>query len=143
MFFVYDACNFNEFDTEAEAKQAAEAALAEYRSEATDGWHDDAMNVYWGRLSERVSIVSDQPAESGAPFDTLQERELVAVAHPVGHVGYEDVVNIVREYSATMLVGLFAEVIRLCIAKGVFRYGGMARFVARIQAQVPPCPSVQ
>lgn len=53
------------------------------------------------------------------------------------YISYEDVVATIRNYPSSMLAGLFFEVTRLSIEKGVFREpGGIERSVERMKSNI-------
>lgn len=51
MWFCVDSCGTVEtFQTEAEAKRAAEDALQSERADAIDGWSDEVEHIMWGKV---------------------------------------------------------------------------------------------
>lgn len=64
-FFGYDpGCGFELFETEEQAKQYAEDAIAEYRGESCDGWSEEVDQVCWGKLSQYTVMCDKQPSSN-------------------------------------------------------------------------------
>lgn len=63
-YFGYDPeCGFELFETEEQAKQYAEDAIAEYRGEACDGWNEQVDQVCWGVLSQYTVMCDKRPID--------------------------------------------------------------------------------
>jgi hypothetical protein len=64
-FFGYDPeCGFELFETEEQAKQYAEDAIAEYRGESCDGWSEEVDQVCWGKLSQHTVMCNKKPSSN-------------------------------------------------------------------------------
>ncbi len=81
MYFSFDGEEFEIHNTEQEARDCAEDAIANYRDEAMDGWADESMHVCWGKVTQFVKVTEERRVEAGdcvtAGIDTWQKRELV------------------------------------------------------------------
>jgi hypothetical protein len=54
-FFTYDANEgYETYETEEEARQAANKMLDEYAENAHEGWADEPDQVMWGEIKQRV-----------------------------------------------------------------------------------------
>lgn len=67
------------YESEAEARKAAEDLLAEFREAAhSDGWPEAISDLEWGELLPKQTVrVSTLPCEPGGEFDEWWNCELV------------------------------------------------------------------
>ena len=86
MWFCVDSCNnIQVFDTEEQAKKAAECALQAERDDCGDtGWSEDVTNIMWGKIYGRCELEFERPRtddDTGVPstFDTVCDYHLVRV----------------------------------------------------------------
>lgn len=65
-FFMYDPeSGFETYETEQQAKDAAEDAISWYRGESIDGWPDEVAQVCWGEIKQESQQVGLRPREEG------------------------------------------------------------------------------
>jgi hypothetical protein len=62
-------------DTEEAARSAAQEAFGFCEDESVDGWSEEVSQICWGKLSQRVVLVSSTPDTSGR-FDSIDKYEL-------------------------------------------------------------------
>lgn len=81
LWFSYDHCNGIAFhDTEAEAKARAENYLQQEKDSVPDsGWSPMAVDICWGKVSQKVEMIEDRLAteeeQDMYEFETIQEYE--------------------------------------------------------------------
>lgn len=84
-WYSYDPdCGYEEHDTEAEARAAAEQALEYRRDVAGEGWAEDTDQIVWGRVMGRAMPTTththgpDCRTEDGCPEGHSLEFDYIA-----------------------------------------------------------------
>ena len=79
MWFAIDSCgDIHEFETPAEAKQAALKFLDDERDEAGDGWSEDIWQIRWGRIHGQCIQTSKKEIEPGSVHGVSPHIQVLA-----------------------------------------------------------------
>jgi hypothetical protein len=89
-YFSYDPYDdFEFYDTEEEAKAAAQRVLDGEREEAYEGWSEDVDKIFWGEIRQHVVETMNRPrtdADHGdSEFDTVVDYGLVDIGGDNGN----------------------------------------------------------
>lgn len=68
MWFVYDGETFETYNTEAEAKAAADEAMQSWEDAAGDGWPEESVNVLYGQVTHSVRVEKTEITDENRHF---------------------------------------------------------------------------
>ena len=66
-YFCYDNnTGFDTFETEKEARDAAQNDIDHYRNNAEEGWSEDVYSVCWGEIKQETIKVNEKTTNEAA-----------------------------------------------------------------------------